>query len=56
MAENLNEFVASVFTVQNIGHVPKPQLLFSESKSEELSQIELTRDSYRPIQEILYGY
>lgn len=44
MAEKLDEFFASVLTVENIGHVPMLQLLFSGKASEKLWQTEVTRD------------
>lgn len=39
----LNDFFASLFTVESMGHIPMPQPLISGGESKELSQIEVTR-------------
>ncbi|XP_061469435.1 uncharacterized protein LOC133378834 isoform X1 [Rhineura floridana] len=43
-AEKLNEFFASVFTVEDIGQIPEPELTFAGRDSEELRQIVVTRE------------
>ncbi|KAM7181807.1 uncharacterized protein RBU57_000458 [Macrochelys suwanniensis] len=42
IAEKLNEFFASVFTAEDVGEIPQPELTFVGNKSEELSQIEVS--------------
>lgn len=44
MEEKLNYGFASVFTVKSVGHIAIPASLFSRRESEELSQMEVTRD------------
>lgn len=44
MTEKLNTFFASVFTMENMGHVPVSQPLLPGRESEELMKMKMTTD------------
>lgn len=43
-AEKLDEIIASVITMENMGHVPMPGPWFLERVSDKISQIEVMKD------------
>ena len=44
MAEDLNNYFSSVFTVENIDNMPKPQFRFEGEESDFLEQLLLTQN------------